>query len=59
MVALLTWHGFGPARDVEQRDMVPAAAWDRSDDLRPAELCRIGHAAIPLAAATRVDGPSG
>jgi methyltransferase (TIGR00027 family) len=59
MAALLTRHGFGPARDVGQRDMIPAAAWDRSDLLRPAELCRIAHAAIPPAAATRVDGPSG
>jgi O-methyltransferase involved in polyketide biosynthesis len=59
VAALLTRHGFGPARDVGQRDMIPAAAWDRSDVLRPAELCRIAHAAIPPAAATRVDGPSG
>jgi methyltransferase (TIGR00027 family) len=59
IAALLTRHGFGPARDVGQRDMIPAAAWDRSDVLRPAELCRIAHAAIPPAAATRVDGPSG
>jgi len=28
-------------------DMVPAAAWDRSDSLRPADLSRIAHAAIP------------
>jgi methyltransferase (TIGR00027 family) len=64
MAALLTRHGFGPARDVGQRDMIPAAAWDRSDALRPAELCRIAHAAIPPArdAARRTyrpDGPSG
>jgi O-methyltransferase involved in polyketide biosynthesis len=59
MAALLTRHGFGPVRDVGQRDMIPAAAWDRSDVLRPAALCRIAHAAIPPAAATRVDGPSG
>jgi O-methyltransferase involved in polyketide biosynthesis len=59
MAALLTRHGFGPTRDVGQRDMIPAAAWDRSDVLRPAELCRIAHAAIPPAATTRVDGPSG
>lgn len=48
MAALLARHGFGPARDVGQRDMIPAAAWDRSDGLRPAELCRIAHAAIPF-----------
>jgi hypothetical protein len=27
--------------------MIPAAAWDRSDALRPAELFRIAHVAIP------------
>jgi O-methyltransferase involved in polyketide biosynthesis len=59
MAALLTRHGFAPVRDVGQRDMIPAAAWDRSDVLRPAALCRIARAAIPPAAATRVDGPSG
>jgi methyltransferase (TIGR00027 family) len=47
MAALLARHGFGPARDVGQRDMIPAAAWDRPDALRPAELSRIAHAAIP------------
>jgi methyltransferase (TIGR00027 family) len=39
--------GFGSARDVGQRDMIPAAAWNRSDALHPAELSRIAHAAIP------------
>jgi O-methyltransferase involved in polyketide biosynthesis len=48
MAALLARHGFGPAWDVRQRDMIPAAAWDRSDALRPAELSRIAHAAIPF-----------
>ena len=38
--------GFGPTRDVGQRDMIPAAAWDRSDALRPAELSHIAHATI-------------
>ena len=47
MAALLARHGFGPTRDVRQRDMIPAAAWDRSDALRPAELFRIAHVAIP------------
>jgi methyltransferase (TIGR00027 family) len=47
MAALLARHGFGPARDVGQRDMIPAAAWDRSDALHPAELSHIAHAAIP------------
>jgi methyltransferase (TIGR00027 family) len=47
MAALLARHGFGPGRDVGQRDMIPAVVWDRSDALRPAELSRIAHAAIP------------
>ena len=47
MAALLARHGFGAARDVGQQDMIPAAAWDRSDALRPAELFRIAHVAIP------------
>jgi len=51
MAALLARHGFGPARDVGQREMIPAAAWDRSDSLRPAELSRIAHAAVPPAGA--------
>ena len=46
MAALLARHGFGPARDVGQRDMIPAAAWDRSDALHPAELSHIAHAVI-------------
>jgi O-methyltransferase involved in polyketide biosynthesis len=50
MAALLARHGFGPTRDVGQRDMIPATAWDRSDALRPAELSRIAHAAIPSGA---------
>ena len=55
MAALLARHGFGPARDVGQRDMIPAAAWNRSDALRPAELSRIAHAAIPPDETTRRD----
>jgi methyltransferase (TIGR00027 family) len=47
MAARLRRHGFGPVRDVRQRDMIPAAAWDRTDSLRPAELSRIAHAQIP------------
>jgi len=46
MAALLARHGFGSARDVGQRDMIPAAAWDRPDALRPAQLFRIAHATI-------------
>jgi len=47
MAALLGRHGFGPVRDVSQRGMIPAAAWDRTDSLRPADLSRIAHAALP------------
>jgi methyltransferase (TIGR00027 family) len=47
MAALLGRHGFGPVRHVRQRDMIPAAAWDRTDSLRPADLSRIAHAVLP------------
>jgi hypothetical protein len=46
MAALLARHGFGRTRDVGQGDMIPAAAWDRSDALRPAELFHIADATI-------------
>ena len=46
MAALLAGCGFGPARDVSQREMIPAGLWDRSDSLRPAELSHIAHAVI-------------
>jgi methyltransferase (TIGR00027 family) len=46
MTALLRRHGFGAVRHVRQRDMIPAAAWDRADALRPAELSRIAHARV-------------
>lgn len=48
MAWLLGRHGFGQVRDVGQRDMVPAATWNRSDSLRPIELSRIAHAAVPV-----------
>ena len=35
MAARLQRHGFGPVRHVRQQDMIPAAAWDRTDSLRP------------------------
>ncbi len=44
MAALLRLHGFGRVRDVRQHDMIPAAAWERTDALRPADLSRIAHA---------------
>ncbi len=52
MAALLRSQGFGSVRDVAQRDMIPAAAWDRPDSLRPAELSRIAHAVILAEACT-------
>jgi methyltransferase (TIGR00027 family) len=45
--ALLRRHGFEPVRDVSQQEMVPAAVWERSDSLRPANLSRVAHAVIP------------
>jgi methyltransferase (TIGR00027 family) len=59
MAVLLARHGFGPVRDVAQREMIPAAAWDRSDSLQPAELSRIAHAAIPALRADARAGPQG
>ena len=47
MAALLGRHGLRLVRDVSQRDMIPAAAWDRTDSLRPVDLSRIAHAAVP------------
>jgi O-methyltransferase involved in polyketide biosynthesis len=41
MAALLARHGLQLVRDVSQRDMIPAAAWHRSDSLRPIELSRL------------------
>jgi methyltransferase (TIGR00027 family) len=46
MACLLRRHGFGAVGEVRQRDMVPAAAWRRSDSLRPADLSRLAHATI-------------
>jgi methyltransferase (TIGR00027 family) len=53
MAALLRRHGFGAVRDVSQRGMIPAADWDRSDSLRPAELSRIAHAVTPAGTRAR------
>jgi O-methyltransferase involved in polyketide biosynthesis len=49
MAALLARCGFGPARDVGQREMIPAGLWDRPDCLRPAELSHIAHAVVAAA----------
>jgi methyltransferase (TIGR00027 family) len=43
---LLARHGLSLVRDVGEQDMVPAAAWQRDDALRPAELSRIAHARV-------------
>ena len=48
MAALLRGSGWRGVRDISQRDMIPAAAWDRSDSLRPVELSRIAHAAVAV-----------
>jgi methyltransferase (TIGR00027 family) len=47
MAALLGRHGLQLVRDISQRDMIPATAWHRSDSLRPVELSRLVHAAVP------------
>ena len=46
MTAVLGRHRCRPIRDLGQRDMVPATAWDRPDSLHPVELSRIAHATI-------------
>jgi len=38
MSATLARHGLEPVEQVSQRDAVPAALWQRSDPLRPADL---------------------
>jgi methyltransferase (TIGR00027 family) len=47
MSALLEGHGFGAVEHVRQRDSIPAALWDRTDSLRPADLSVLARAAIP------------
>ncbi|MBF6174223.1 class I SAM-dependent methyltransferase [Nocardia blacklockiae] len=44
MSHLLARHGFRVAEHVTQRAAVPAAAWERSDVLRPSDLCRLVRA---------------
>ena len=46
MAARLQRHGFAAVRDVSQAEMIPAAEWDRSDALSPADLSRIAHARV-------------
>jgi O-methyltransferase involved in polyketide biosynthesis len=44
--ALLEAHGMTVAEQARQRDAVPAALWDRSDALRPLDLCRLARATV-------------
>ncbi len=46
MSELLTGHGFGPVRQVAQRDIGDATTWVRTDSLRPVELSMIAHATV-------------
>jgi hypothetical protein len=34
------------AEQASQQDAVPAALWDRSDALRPFDLCRLARATV-------------
>jgi methyltransferase (TIGR00027 family) len=43
---LLQASGMTVAEQVRQRDAVPAALWDRSDALRPLDLCRLARATV-------------
>ena len=43
---LLQASGMTLAEQVRQRDAVPAALWDRSDALRPLDLCRLARATV-------------
>jgi methyltransferase (TIGR00027 family) len=47
MSALLEGPGFGAVEHVRQRDSIPAALWDRTDSLRPADLSVLARATIP------------
>ena len=53
MSALLARQGFGPVEHVRQRDSIPAALWDRTDSLHPADLAVLAHATIPGPVLTR------
>ena len=47
MSALLGQHGLGRVEHVRQRDAIPAALWDRTDSLHPADLSVLARATIP------------
>ena len=46
LAALLDAHGLTVTEQVRQQDAVPAALWDRSDALRPLDLCRLARAVV-------------
>jgi methyltransferase (TIGR00027 family) len=46
MTAILAGHGFSAARQVRQRDAVPAKLWRRTDSLQPSELSMIACARL-------------
>ena len=43
---LLEAHSLTVAEQARQHDAVPAALWDRSDALRPLDLCRLARATV-------------
>lgn len=47
LAGLLEANGMTVAEQARQRDAVPAALWERSDALRPADLCRLARAVVP------------
>jgi O-methyltransferase involved in polyketide biosynthesis len=47
LAGLLEARGLAVAEQARQRDAVPAALWDRSDALRPFDLCRLARATVP------------
>ncbi len=53
MSALLEQHGFESVEHVRQRDAVDAAAWDRSDSLRPFALSVLAQATVGGPRSTR------
>lgn len=46
LTELLDRHGFAVAEHVSQRDAVAPELWQRSDSLRPADLCRLVRATV-------------
>jgi methyltransferase (TIGR00027 family) len=46
LAALLNANGLTVTEQLRQQDAVPAALWDRSDALRPADFCRLARAVV-------------